>query len=131
MTVSYDQSCLAVIIQCDGMWQERVFVSVPSCEKLLRCPSTLWWRGCCSLSLMDNSLFNVLPQPQSQKIPAWDPIQSLNPNPETQYRALTLTLRPSTEPAFLMILSSLLVSLALMLLPQHTTAKTLTLTLTL
>ncbi|XP_024912344.1 nudix (nucleoside diphosphate linked moiety X)-type motif 4a isoform X2 [Cynoglossus semilaevis] len=33
------------------------------------------------------------------------------------------SLRPRTEPAFLMILLSLLVSLALLLLPQHTTAK--------
>ena len=73
---------------CSSLW-----------EKVLRCLSTVWWRGCWSLSMMDNSLFSILLSTTVSK---------------------ESNLRPSTEPAFLMILSSLFVSLALMLLPQHT-----------
>jgi len=59
---------------------------------------------------MDNSLFSVLLSTTVSK---------------------DSNLRPSAEPAFLMILSSLLVSLALMLLLQHTAAKKMALATTL
>lgn len=60
--------------------------------------SAVWWRGCWSLSMMDKSLFSLLLTTTFSK---------------------DCSLRPGTEPAFLMILSRLLVALV----SQNTTAK--------
>lgn len=50
-------------------------------EQILCCLSTMWWRGCWSLSMMDNSLFSVLLstrvskasslRPSTNQVPFW------------------------------------------------------------
>ena len=70
--------------------------------KVLLLAVSTWWTGWVLLSRILCSLHSILLSDTSTKESSWT---------------------PRTEPAFLMILLILLVSAALSLLPQHTTAK--------